>query len=100
MIRLFTLVSILLTTLYSCNLAAQGIGDVASNIYQPVTVVISLVKAVSVICGSGLVLGGILRYFDYRRNPVAVRLSMVLFMFFFGLALIIVGSIPLRMAGF
>ena len=92
--------SILLSTLYSCNLGAQGLGEVASNIYEPVSVIIHLIRAVSVICGSGLVLGGILRYFDYRRNPVAVRLSMVVFMFIFGGALIIVGLIPLRIVSF
>ncbi len=94
------IICILLSTVYSCNVVAQGIGEVAANIYQPVTVIISLVKAVGVICGSGLMLGGVLRYFDYRRNPVAVRLSMVLFMFIFGMALIIVGLLPMRMASF
>lgn len=95
--RLILFFCILLSTFFSCNLSAQSLGDVAANIYEPVSVIISLVKAVSLICGTGLMLGGILRYFDYRRNPVAVRLSMVLFMFIFGGALIIVGLIPLSM---
>jgi hypothetical protein len=91
---------ILLSTCYCCNLSAQGIGEVAANIYQPISVIISLVKAVSIICGSGLMLGGVLRYFDYRRNPVAVRPSMVFFMFIFGAALIIVGLIPMRLGNY
>lgn len=95
---LFLSIFILLSTIFSSNVAAQAIGEVASNIYQPVTVIISLVKAVSIICGSGLILGGILRYFDYRKNPVAVRPSMVIFMFIFGIALIIVGLLPMRLA--
>lgn len=98
--RLLLIICILLSTIYSCNLTAQGIGDVATNIYQPVSIIINLVKAVSIICGSGLVLGGVLRYFDYRRNPVAVRPSMVIFMFIFGGALIIVGLLPMKMVIF
>jgi fumarate reductase subunit C len=60
--------------------------------------IIQLVRAVSVICGIGLLLGGILRFIEYRRNPVVVRLSMVVFMFLFGAALVIVGLIPLIQA--
>jgi|LakMenEpi03Aug12_release.lakeMendotaPanAssembly.Ray.scaffolds.fasta_scaffold501740_2 hypothetical protein len=77
--------------------AEQGLGNIASSIYEPISVVIRLVRAVSITCGVGLILGGFLRYIDYRRNPVAVRLSAVIFMFLFGIALIIVGFIPLRL---
>lgn len=100
MIQIILTFCILLSTFYCCNLSAQAIGEVAANIYQPVSVIISLVKAVSIICGSGLMLGGILRFFDYRRNPVAVRLSTVVFMFIFGAALIIVGLIPLHLGNY
>ncbi len=100
MSQIILMLCILLSTFYSCNLSAQALGEVATNIYQPVSVIISLVKAVSIICGSGLMLGGILRFFDYRRNPVAVRPSMVIFMFIFGAALIIVGLIPLRLGNY
>jgi hypothetical protein len=88
--------SILLLSLYCCNLEAQGIGEVAANIYEPICVIIQLVRAVSVICGAGLLLGGVLRFIEYRRNPVAVRLSMVIFMFLFGASLVIVGLIPMK----
>jgi uncharacterized membrane protein len=93
-----SLFCILLSTLYSCNInALAGIGEVAAQIYEPVAVMIQLVRSVSIICGSGLILGGILRYVDYRRNPAAVRLSVVIFMFVFGIALIIVGFIPMNL---
>lgn len=86
-----------LSLFYSCNVVATaGLGEVAQGIYEPISIVIQLVRAVSIISGSGLILGSLIRYRDYRRNPVAVRLSSVLFMFIFGSALILVGLIPFK----
>lgn len=91
---------LLVSLLYTCNANAEaGLGYVAASIYEPISVVIQLVRAVSIISGSGLILGSFLRYFDYRRNPVAVRLSAVIFMGLFGLALIFVGLIPYTVHG-
>lgn len=92
----FIFIVFTLSAFYSCDLCAQGIGNVAANINEPIQVIINLVQAVSIICGTGLLLGGILRYIDYRRNPVAVRLGTVFFMFLFGAALVVVGLIPLH----
>lgn len=86
----------ILIGIYGCNIYGQGIGDVASNIYQPVTIMIQLVRAVSVLCGAGLILGSLLKYLEYRRNPVAVRLSMVIFMLLFGISLLLVSIIPMK----
>lgn len=91
---------LLASLLYTCTASAEvGLGSVAASIYEPISVVIQLVRAVSIISGSGLILGSFLRYFDYRRNPVAVRLSAVIFMGLFGLALIFVGLIPYNILG-
>ncbi len=94
------LIGIVLSSVYSCNVNAQGFGEVAANIYEPVSMVIHLVRGVSIISGAGLVIGSILRYIEYRRNPVAVRLSAVIFMLLFGIALIIVGFIPMNLKGY
>jgi hypothetical protein len=95
MFRLMIL-SIVLTVVYCGNaLAAPTLGSIASNIYEPVSLVIQLLRTISIICGVGLVLGGCIKYLEYRRNPIAIRLSTVFFMFFFGIALIIVGFIPM-----
>lgn len=88
---------ILLTTLYSFNATAGGFGDVALNVFEPVSVIIQLIRGVSIICGVGLLLGGILRFIEHRRNPMQVRLSTVIFMFIFGVGLIIVGLIPMHL---
>ncbi len=91
---------ILLIALSSFNGSAAenpAIGDVAQSFYEPVTLIIQLVRGVSFICGSGLILGGVLKFIDHRRNPVASRLSAVIFMFIFGFALILVGMIPDRL---
>jgi hypothetical protein len=94
----------LISVLYSCSAygapAGHSFGDVASNIYEPVSIIIQLVRAVSFISGSGLLLGGMVKYIDYRRNPIAVRLSTVAFMFIFGVSLILIGFIPFKPNGF
>lgn len=87
---------IVMISLYTCNVQAESLGDLANTIYEPVSIVIQLVRAVSIICGAGLLLGGILKFVDYRRNPMQVRSSTVVFMFIFGLSLILVGLIPLQ----
>lgn len=92
---MFRLLVILLVTFISCNVMASSFGEVAQNLYEPVSFVIRLLRAVSVLAGSGLMLGSIFKYIEYRRNPVQVRLSMVIFMLIFGIALIILGFVPM-----
>lgn len=89
--RLVILLSIILT----CNAMASSFGEIAQNVYEPVTMVLKLLRAVSIICGVGLVLGSVMKYMEYRRNPIAVSLGMVVFTFLFGVALIILGLIPM-----
>ena len=86
---------ILLSTFYSCNASADGLGDVAAGIREPITMITQLVQAISIICGSGLILGSFFKYLEYRKNPVVIRISMVIFMFLFGVALIILGWMPM-----
>jgi len=80
---------------YSYNINAQGLGDAAAGFYEPITVITQLVQAISIICGSGLILGSFFKYFEHRKNPVVTPLSMVIFMFLFGISLIILGRIPM-----
>jgi type III secretory pathway component EscU len=95
MFRLMIL-SIVLSVVYCGNaLATTTLGGIASNISEPVSLITQLLRAISIICGVGLMMGGIIKYLEYRRNPIAIRLSTVFFMFFFGIALIIVGFIPM-----
>jgi hypothetical protein len=90
---------VLFGLLYSCAVLAfggnEGVGAIANDIQQPISLIIQLVRAVSAICGFGLTLGGILKFLEHRRNPVAVTLSAVFFMFLFGFALISVALIPM-----
>jgi hypothetical protein len=100
------LLSALISMLYSFSVYGAPVGlnhsfgEVASNIYEPVSIIIQLVRAVSFISGGGLILGGLIKYIDYRRNPIAVRLSTVTFMFIFGVSLILIGFIPFKANGF
>lgn len=91
LLRLIIILSIFL----SCNVMGGTFGEIATNVYEPVTFILKLVRAVSIICGVGLVLGSFLRYLEYRRNPVNVHLTMVIFSLLFGVALIILGFIPM-----
>lgn len=99
---IISLLYLFLGTFYSCNISAAGhqsFGDVASNLYEPLSIVINLVRAISVVCGAGLLLGSVLKYLEYRKNPVAVRLSTALFMVIFGVSLILIEFIPLHLNG-
>lgn len=91
LLRLIILLSIFVT----CNVIASSFGEIAQNVYEPVSMVLKLLRAVSIICGVGLLLGSIMKYMEYRRNPVAVSFGMVVFTFLFGVALIILGLIPM-----
>jgi hypothetical protein len=85
---------VLVLSFYTLVVQAATFGEVAQNLYEPVSLIIELLRAVSILCGGGLILGGFFRFIEYRRNPIAIRLSMVVFMFVFGIGLILLGLTP------
>lgn len=73
-----------------------SIGGVAKNLLDPLLGVISLVRAVSITAGIGMILSSFSKFVDHRRNRHEMSLGVVLTVFVTGVCLIIVGFIPFR----
>jgi hypothetical protein len=70
------------------SLAANGAGDIASNLMEPVTVLTSFVSAGSISVGIAFIVASILKYMQYRVNPLATPLSTVILLLAMGLVLV------------
>jgi hypothetical protein len=75
---------------------APSIGNVADNLLGPMTGIISVVRAISIIAGIGMVLGSIAKFADYRRNHHEVSLALVITMLLAGICLVLVGFVPFQ----
>lgn len=65
-----------------------GVGNVANNILEPVSVLSDFVKAACFIIGGSFLFASIIKYIEHRRSPLMVPISTVIFLIFGGLALI------------
>ena len=75
---------------------APSFGGIAKNMMDPVIGVISIVRAISITAGIGLVLSSFSKFADHRRNRHEISLATVFSIFVAGVCLIIVGFIPFR----
>lgn len=66
-----------------------GIGQVATNMLEPVYLVSNFVSSASIIIGASSLFGAFLKYLQYRVNPLAAPMSTVLILFFMGLLLLV-----------
>jgi hypothetical protein len=65
-----------------------SIGDAARELMEPVTVLSSFIASGSIIVGVLALVGALMRYLQYRTNPLASPLSMVIVLLILGLLLI------------
>ncbi|MDQ2993665.1 MAG: hypothetical protein M3R00_01790 [Pseudomonadota bacterium] len=75
--------------------ASQSYGGIAQNLLGPVGAIISIVRAICIISGTGLLIGSLIRFSDYRKNPIEITLPTVVTMFAAGCGLILLAFIPL-----
>ena len=68
---------------------SSGIGDVAANLLQPVNILADFIGSASIIIGVTLLFGAILKYLQYRINPLASPISTVILLLILGLMLIL-----------
>lgn len=73
-----------------------SVGDVAHNILDPLTGVISIVRAICIISGIGFILSSFVKFGDHRRNRVEVTLPLVITIFVTGCCLVGLGFIPFK----
>ncbi len=71
-----------------------SLGDIASSAMGPVSGINKLVRVISVLCGFGLTFSGIVKFSDWRRNPVETSLGLVIVLIIAGLSLIGLGMLP------
>lgn len=81
---------ILLTlfALHSVAFAAAGIGDLANQLEEPVSILSDFIGTGSLIVGITCLFGAFLRYLQYRVNPLMSPMSTVIVLVILGLALI------------
>lgn len=80
---------------YACGAQTQqSVGQIAENLTGPVDAIISLVRAICVISGLGLVMGSLVKFSDHRKNPQEITLGMVFMIFLAGMSLLAVAFIP------
>lgn len=65
-----------------------SLGQVATNLMEPVNVVTSFVHTTCIIIGGAFVFAGIIKYFEHRRSPTMVPISTVFFLLIAGSVLI------------
>lgn len=83
---------ILLMFLNSCVSIAYaqigGIGSVANNMMDPVTLFYQFVSSGCLLIGGGFLFASVVKYFEHRRSPLMVPISTVVFLVIAGLVLI------------
>jgi hypothetical protein len=66
----------------------SGIGLVATNLMEPVTMLAYFVYSMSISVGICLVFGSFVKYMRHRQNPMAVPISTVIILFIMGAVLL------------
>lgn len=80
----------LLLLLSSSALAAGGIGDVAQNLLEPVTLFSDLVQTACLGIGGAFLFGALIKYFEHKRSPLMTPISTVVFLVIAGLVLVLI----------
>ncbi len=69
--------------------SGQGVGQVAANILEPVTILSDFVGNASIIIGATSLFAAFLRYMQHRINPLASPISTVIVLLIIGIVLIL-----------
>lgn len=69
-------------------LCAQGIGQFAEQLIEPVTILSSFISTGSFVVGIMLLVSALMRYMQYRVNPLASPMSTVIVLLVLGIMLV------------
>lgn len=89
------LIVLLLTEISSLAAKSAGFGEIAQNIHEPLNHLAQLIRLICLVAGSGLIIGAIVRFRQYRKNPVQTPLSGVIALLLAGLAVLSLVLIPI-----
>lgn len=67
---------------------AQGFGDIASNMLEPVGILSDFIGTASIIVGMCAIFAGFFRYMEYRKNPLVSPISTVILLIVIGVILV------------
>jgi hypothetical protein len=87
---IFFLTIVCLLAFAPCSVLAEvsGIGGIAGNLLEPVNILTDFVTSVSLIIGATFLFAAFIKYMQHRVNPMAIPISNVLFLLFFGVVLL------------
>jgi hypothetical protein len=66
----------------------KGIGEIASNIQEPVTLLANFVGAAAIAIGSCFIFSALVKYMRHRVNPYEVPISTVVILLIMGILLL------------
>lgn len=75
--------------------AAEGIGGVAGNILQPVSVFSQFLSTACFIIGGAFLFAALIKYFEHKRSPLMTPMSTVVFLVIAGIVLILLPFLSL-----
>ena len=73
----------------SCAYATVTLGEVAQHALVPAIMMVQMGYAACYVVGTALMIGSLIRYKDYRTNPMHVRMTQPMLLFMFGAFLIL-----------
>ncbi|TAK77067.1 MAG: hypothetical protein EPO11_03195 [Gammaproteobacteria bacterium] len=75
--------------------ADGGVGQVAQNAIEPVSVFASFIQTACIIVGASFLFTCLIKYIEHRRSPLMVPLSRVIFLLVAGVILILLPFISM-----
>lgn len=85
---ILTIISIVVVSSVFAASRNTGLGAMAANIMEPVSLLSDFVTAACLIIGGSFIFASIIKYKEHRRSPLMVPISTVIFLIIAGLALI------------
>lgn len=86
--RLFCLILVLMPGVLFAQDEETGLGGVAGNILQPVTIFSNFIGTICLIIGGSFMFASIVKYVEHRRAPLMVPISTVFFLLISGIVLV------------
>lgn len=80
--------SFMVVQAHAFNQRPTGIGGVARNLMDPVTVFSDFVYTGCIVIGGSFLFAAIIKYFEHRRSPLMVPMSTVVFLLIAGVLLL------------
>lgn len=70
------------------EIPSTTMGDVANNLLQPTMIVLSTMQFVYLFVGLSFMTASVIKYFEYRINPLSVTIGHIIFLLIVGIAFV------------